>query len=85
MNVILEVSDLALANVLDGVGTQITDVPVGSDGREVGPKLVTTACDFAIAQYSSTPFPSAVKEVTPATWVYKPTYIYGISLPPGTC
>lgn len=84
VNTFLEVSDLALANVLDSEGVQITDAPVASDGREVGPKIVTTATDFVIARHSATPFPSRVSGVTSPQWIYKPTYVYGLSLPPGT-
>lgn len=84
VNTFLEVSDLALSSVLDGEGAHVIDGSVAGDGREVGPKLVTTATDFVIARRSSTPFPSVVKSVTPADWVYKPTYVYGLNLPAGT-
>jgi len=84
VNTFLEVSDLALSGVLDGDGAHITDAPVGSDGREVGPKIQTTSTDFVIARHSSTPFPSIIKGATPADWVYKPTYVYGLNLPAGT-
>lgn len=84
VNTFLEVADLALSTVLDGEGTHVTDGPVASDGREVGPKMVTTTTDFVIGRHSSTPFPSMITSITPSGWVYKPTYVYGLNLPPGT-
>jgi hypothetical protein len=83
INTFLEVSGLALSSTLDSDGAHINDAPVANDGREVGPKLVTTGTDFVIARRSSTPFPSTISAVTPSEWVYKPTYVYGLNLPAG--
>jgi hypothetical protein len=82
INAFLEVSGLAPSSVLDKNGAHLSDGVAASDGREVGPSIVTTANDFVIARYSSTlPRPSGV---TPAAWTYKPTYVYELNRPAGT-
>jgi hypothetical protein len=80
INAFLEVSNLAFSSVLDGAA-HLTDGPATSQGLETGPRIVTTATDFVIARYFATTHPTGV---TPDTWIYKPTYVYGLNLPAGT-
>jgi len=80
INAFLEVSNLALSAVLDGAA-HISDGPANTQGLETGPRIVTTATDFVIARYFATTHPTGV---TPGTWTYKPTYVYGLNLPAGT-
>lgn len=84
INSFLEVSGLTLSSILDGDGAHVNDKASTSDGREIGPSLVTTTTDFVIARHSSTPPLVRVSGVTPSIWTYKPTYVYGLNLPAGT-
>jgi len=81
INGFMEVAGVALSDVLDGSGVQVSDATVGKDGQQVGPKITTKATDFVIGRYSSTSRPSAVS--LPG-WTFKSTYVYGSNLPPGT-
>ena len=81
INAFLEISGMALSSVLDGNGAHVSDGTATKDGLEAGPSLVTTGTDFIIARFSSSARPTGV---TPAAWTYKPTYAYGLGLPPGT-
>jgi hypothetical protein len=81
INSFLEVSDLALSSVLDGSGAHVSDGTATSQGLDVGPMIATTATDFVIARYSSTPHSTGV---APSDWTYRPTYVYGLNLPKGT-
>jgi hypothetical protein len=82
INTFLEVSKMALSSVLDGNGAHVNDGPGTSAGLEVGPSITTTATDFIIARYFSTP-PSPTG-VIPATWTYKTSYVYVPNATPGT-
>ncbi len=81
INTFLEISGMALSSVLDGSGAHVSDATATKGGLEPGPSIVTTGTDFIIARFSSSPLPTGV---TPATWTYKPTYVYALSQPPGT-
>ena len=81
INTFLEISGMALSSVLDGNGVHVTDASAAKDGLEAGPRITTTATDFIIARFSSSVLPTGV---TPATWMYKPTYVYALNQPPGT-
>jgi hypothetical protein len=81
INGFMEVSGVALSDVLDGSGAQVSDAAATKDGQQVGPKITTKATDFVIARYSTTSRPSAVS--LPG-WTFKTTYVYGTNLPPGT-
>jgi len=83
LNAFLEVSDLALTSVLDGSGAHVNDGTASSEGLEVGPRITTTAKDFVIARYFSTP-PPLPSGVAPAAWTRAPSYVYELSAPPGT-
>jgi hypothetical protein len=74
INAFLEVSDLALSSVLDGAGAQVSNGTAASGDTEVGPSITTTARDFVIARYFSTP--PGPTGVTPATWTYATSYVY---------
>jgi|SRR5579862_604927 len=80
INAFMEISGLALPSVLDG-SAHVSDGTATKAGLEAGPSIATTGTDFIIARFSSSPLPTGV---TPATWIYKPTYVYGLSLPAGT-
>jgi hypothetical protein len=74
INAFLEVSGMALSSVLDGSGAQLSDGTGTSEGQYVGLSTATTAQDFIIARYFSTPpIPTGV---TPAAWTYTTTYVY---------
>jgi len=82
LNSFLEVSNLTSTSVLDGDGEQLSSGIANSGGQEVGPKITTTATDFIVARFFSTaPYPTGV---TPAPWVFKPSYAYILKAPPGT-
>jgi len=82
INNFLEVSGLALSEVLDGMGAAVSDGTVTSAGQGEGPKLTTTAQDFILAPYFSTPpLPTGV---TPAAWSHHPSYVYLLNGAPGT-
>jgi hypothetical protein len=77
----LEISGLATTSVLDGDGAHVTDGTAASDGSEVGPTLTTTAKDFIIARFFSTPpLPTAA---TSAAWQYNKSYVYQPEAAPG--
>ena len=76
----MEITDIASPS-LEGNGVQLSDATADKNGREVGPSIKISGHDFVIARYSSKPRPTAV---TPNLWTYKPTYVYGLSLPAGT-
>jgi hypothetical protein len=78
----LEVSGLALSSVLDGSGVHLSDGAATSAGLEVAPSITTTASDFIVDRYFSTPpLPTAV---TPATWKYTTSFVYLVNGAPGT-
>jgi hypothetical protein len=78
----LEVSGLALSSVIDGRGVHISDGLATSGGLEVAPSITTTARDFIVARYFSTPpLPSGV---TPAAWKYTTSFVYLPNGAPGT-
>jgi hypothetical protein len=82
LNSFLELSDMAMSDVLDGNGAQVSNGAGTSAGVEAGPSLKTTTQDFVIARYSSTaPRPKAV---TPSSWTFKPAYVYQQNAPPGS-
>jgi hypothetical protein len=82
INNFLEVSGLALSSVLDGLGASVSDGTLTKDGSGAGPTLTTTAPDFVIAPFFSTPpLPTGV---TPAAWTRRPSYVYVLQAPPGT-
>jgi hypothetical protein len=81
INGFMEVAGLAVPAVVDGKGISLSDGVASSAGAFVGPSLKTTANDFVIARYfADPPIPSGV---TPATWTYKSSYVYGLNLAPG--
>lgn len=81
INAFLEVSGMALSSVLDGSGAQLSDGTGTSEGQYVGPSITTTARDFIIARYFSTPpIPTGV---TPVAWTYTTSYVYVLSGAPG--
>ena len=81
LNSFLELSDMALSDVLDGAGVQVSTGVGTSAGLEVGPTLKTTTQDFVIARFSSTaPRP---KGATPSSWTFKPAYVYQQNAPAG--
>lgn len=77
----LEVSGLALSPA-DGGGVQLTDGATTSGGLSIGPSITTTANDFIVARYFSTPpLPTGV---TPAPWKYTTSFVYLLNGAPGT-
>jgi hypothetical protein len=81
INGFLEVSNLALSSVVDGSGVHENDGSATSGGLEAGPSIKTTAKDFIIARYFTTPPPTGV---TPAGWTFKTSYVYMLNAPSGT-
>ena len=82
INGFMEVSGLALSSVVDGSGVHLSDGAATKAGLEVGPSITTTAKDFIVARYFSTPpLPTAV---TPAAWKYTTSFVYDLNEPPGT-
>jgi hypothetical protein len=82
LNAFLEVSNLALSSVVDGSGANVKDGIATRDGLEVGPSITTTAKDFIIARYFSTPpLPTGVN---PAAWTRTPSYVYALNAPAGS-
>jgi hypothetical protein len=81
INAFLEVSNMALSSVLDGTGVQVSDGAGTSAGLEVGPSITTTAKDFIIARYFSTPL--GPTGVTPEAWTYTTSYVYVLNGPSG--
>ena len=75
LNGFLEVSGLALSSVVDGNGGHVDDGTATSGGLEVGPSIKTTANDFIIARYFSSP-PPLPTGVTPEGWKYTTSYVY---------
>ncbi len=75
LNSFLEVSGLALSSVVDGKGVHLADGTATSAGLEVGPSIKTTASDFIIARYFSSP-PPMPTGATPVAWKYNPSFIY---------
>lgn len=82
LNGFMEVSGLALSSVLDGEGVHVNDGSRAKDGSEVGPKVRTSANDFIIARYQSSPEPRPTAAAAP--WVFKPSYAYLLNATPGT-
>ena len=81
LNSFLELSDMALSDVVDGAGAQVSNGTGTSAGLEAGPTLKTSTQDFVIARFSSTaPRP---KGVTPSAWTFKPAYVYQQNAPAG--
>jgi hypothetical protein len=81
LNSFIELSDMALSDVVDGGGAQVSN-GTGTSAGLAGPSLKTTTQDFIIARYSSTaPRPKAV---TPSSWTFKPAYVYQQNAPAGT-
>jgi hypothetical protein len=80
INVFLEVSNLAQSSVLDGAA-HVSDAVANAKGVEPGPRIVTSATDFVIARFVGQSRPTAV---TPETWTYKTSYVYGLNMPAGT-
>jgi hypothetical protein len=82
INSFVEVTNLAPSSLLDGTGVQLSNATATSDGLEVGPSITTRATDFIVARFfSATPYPTGV---TPATWTFKPSYVYVLNAPAGT-
>jgi hypothetical protein len=82
LNTFLEVSDMALASVLDGEGAHVSGGTATKAGLEAGPSIKTTAKDFIIARYfSDPPLPTGV---TPAAWTRTTSYVYVPGGSPGT-
>lgn len=81
INAFLEVSNLAADSPLDGSGAHVSDGPSTSQGLDIGPRITTAAADFVIARFYATAHPTGV---TPDSWTYKPTYVYGLNFPAGT-
>jgi hypothetical protein len=82
LNGFMEVSGLALSSVVDGSGAHVSDGKRTSAGLEVGPSITTTAKDFIITRYFSTPpLPTAV---TPSAWTYNASFAYIPSAAAGT-
>jgi hypothetical protein len=79
INVFLEVSNLALPAVLDGTA-HVSDAVANAKGVEPGPRIVTTATDFVIARFVGQTRPTGV---TPETWTYKTSYVYGLNMAAG--
>lgn len=75
LNGFLEVSGLALSSVVDGNGVHLDDGAATSAGSEAGPSIKTTANDFIIARYFSSP-PPLPTGVMPAAWKYNASFIY---------
>jgi len=82
LNAFLEVSGLEMSSVLDGEGAHVNDGTRAKDGSEAGPKIKTSANDFIVARYYSTPEPRPT--AAPAPWVFKPSYAYVPNTSPGT-
>jgi hypothetical protein len=80
INVFLEVSNLALPAVLDGTA-HVSDGVANAKGVEPGPRIVTSGTDFVIARFVGQTRPTGV---TPETWTYKTSYVYGLNMPAGT-
>jgi hypothetical protein len=80
INVFLEVSNLSQSLVLDGAA-HVSDAVANAKGLEPGPRIVTTATDFVIARFVAKTRPTGV---TPETWTYKTSYVYGLNMPAGT-
>jgi hypothetical protein len=81
INTFLELSDMPQSSVLDGTGAHVSDGTRTSAGLEVGPSIKTTGKDFVVARYTSTnPIPTGV---SPASWMYKTTYVYEVNAPAG--
>jgi hypothetical protein len=80
INVFLEVSNLALTSTLDSAA-HVSDATANAKGLEAGPRIVTTSADFVIARFVANTRPTGV---TPDTWTYKTSYVYGLNMPAGT-
>jgi hypothetical protein len=80
LNSFLEVSDLASSSVIDSTA-QVSEQADNKDGRQAGPRIVTTAEDFVVARF---PVASQAKGVTPELWTAQPAYVYARNLPAGT-
>jgi len=81
INAFLEVSDMAVSLVADGSGVQVSDGTATSAGLEVGPSITTTAKDFIVGRFFPiNPLPNGV---SPAAWMYTPSYVYMLDAPPG--
>jgi hypothetical protein len=82
INAFIEVSNMALSSVVDGSGAHVSDGTATSGGLLVGPSITTTAKDFVIVRYVSTP--PRPTGVTPAAWTFKTAYVYVANGPAGT-
>lgn len=82
MNAFIEVSGMALASVLDGMGVHISDGTGTGDGSLLGPKISTSARDLIVARFFSTP--SLPESVIPSNWTHTPAFVYGVDLPAGS-
>jgi hypothetical protein len=77
INGFMEVAGLAVPATVDGKAAILNDGTASSAGSFVGPSL-----NFVIARYFADP--PIPKEVTPALWTYKSSYVYGLNMAAGS-